>query len=85
MQQGTIFGLIMCCISTSRVNATQEAVIYWYSKVETDMPIFIDDITAADTADNIRKAIQNYRKMEIEKKMKYGLKKTKHTVINKEK
>ena len=42
----------------------------------------MDDIAAVETADNIRKGIQNCRKMEIEKKMIYGLKKTKYIVIN---
>ena len=46
------------------------------------MPVFMDDIAAVGTADNIRKGIQNCRRMEIEKKMIYGLKKTKYMVIN---
>ena len=46
------------------------------------MPIFMDDIAAVGTADNFRKGIQNCRRMEIEKKMIYELKKTKYMVIN---
>ena len=46
------------------------------------MPVFMDDIAAVGTADNIRKGIQNCRRMDIEKKMIYELKKTKHMVIN---
>ena len=42
----------------------------------------MDDIAAAGTADNIRKRIQNFRTMEIERKMIYGLNKTKYMVIN---
>ena len=45
----------------SRVNETQEAVKYHYGKVETGMPIFMDDIAAVGTADDIRKGIQNCR------------------------
>ena len=82
VKQGTIFGPIMCCASTSRVNGIQEAVKYQYGKVEIGMPVFMDDIAAVGTADNIRKGIQNCRRMEIEKKMMYGLKKTKYMVIN---
>ena len=81
VKQGTIFGPIMCCASTSRVNEIQEAVKYQYGKVEIGMPVFMDDIAAVGTADNIRKGIQNCRRMEIEKKMIYGLKKTKYMVI----
>ena len=46
------------------------------------MSVFMDDIAAIEKADDIRKGIQNGRRMEIEKKMMYGLKKTKYMVIN---
>ena len=82
VQQETIFDPIMCCASTSRVNTIQESVKYQYGKVEIDMPVFMDDIAAVGKADDIRKGIQNCRRMEIEKKMIYGLKKTKYMVIN---
>ena len=46
VEQGTTFGPIMCCASTSRVNEIQEAVKYQYGKVKIDMPVFMDDIAA---------------------------------------
>ena len=55
---------------------------YQCGKVEIGMLVFMDDIAAVETVDNIRKGIQNCRRMEIEKKMIYGLKKTKYMVIN---
>ena len=55
---------------------------YQYGKVEIGMPVFVDDIAAVGTADDIRKGIQNCRRMEIEKKLIYGLKKTKYMVIS---
>ena len=80
----------MCCVSASKVNTIQKAVKYQYGKVEISMSVFMDEIAAVGTADNIRKGIQNCRGMEIEKKMDYryiwimiyGLKKTKYMVIN---
>ena len=60
----------------------QFKVKYQYGKVEIGMPVFMVDIAGVGTADNIRKRIENYRRMEIEKKMIYGLKKTKYMVIN---
>ena len=72
----------MCCVPTSGVNEIQEAKKYQYGKVEIGMPVFMDDIAGVGTADNIRKRIENCRRMEIEKKMIYGLKKTKYMVIN---
>ena len=81
VKQGTIFGTIMCWASTSSVNEIQEAVKYQYGKVEKGMSVLMDGIASVETADNIRKAIQNYGRMEIEKKMIYGLNKTKYMVI----
>ena len=82
VKQRTIFGPIMCCTSTSKVNEIQEAVKYQYGKVKIGMSVFMDPKAAVGTADIIRKGIQNCRKMDIEKKMVYGLKKTKYMVIN---
>ena len=45
------------------------AVKYQFCKVDIGMSVFIDDIAAAGTADNIRKGIQNCRHIEIEKKL----------------
>ena len=59
----------------------QFKVKYQYGKVEIGMPVFMDDIAGVGTADNMGKRIQNCRRMEIEKKMIYGLKKTKYMVI----
>ena len=42
----------------------------------------MDDITAVGTADDIRKVIQNCKRIEIEKKIMYGLKKTEYMIIN---
>ena len=82
VKQGIIFGPIMCCASTSKVNTIQEAVNYQYGKVVIGMAIFMDDIAVLGTADKIRIGAQNCRRMEIEKKVIYRLKKTKYMVIN---
>ena len=55
VKQGTIFGPIKCCASTSRVNEIQETVKYQYGKVKIDMSVFIDNIAAVGTADSTRK------------------------------
>ena len=46
------------------------------------MSVFMDDIPVVETADDIRKGIQNCRRMKIEKTVVHGLKKTKYMVIN---
>ena len=58
VKQGTIFGPVMCCGSTSKVNTIQEAMTYQYGKVEIGMPVFMDDIAAVKTVDKIRKGIK---------------------------
>ena len=71
----------MCCASTSKVNTIQKAVKYQYGKVQKSIPVFRDDIATVGTVDNIRKGMQNCRRMEIGKKMICKLKKTKYMVI----
>ena len=46
-------------------------------KWKLDVSVFMDNIVAAGAADNIRKGIQNCRRLEIEKNLIYRLKKTK--------
>ena len=41
------------------------------------MPVFMDDIATADKAEHMRKGINNCARMEKEKKLSFGLKKTK--------
>ena len=71
VQERTMFDPIMCCASTSRVNSIQQAVKYQSGKVEIGMPVFMVDTEAVGTAHNIRKGIQNCRRMETEKKDKW--------------
>ena len=81
VKQGTIFGSVICCASTSRVNSIHKTVKYEYGKISIGMPVYMDDISAVGNAENVRKGIQNCRRMEIEKKMEYGLKKSKYMII----
>ena len=66
VKQGTIYGPIMCCASTARVNEIGEKVICKYRNIEIGMPVFKDDIAATRDAHTIRKGIRNCRKMETE-------------------
>ena len=81
VKQGTTYGPIMCYASTARVNEIGEKVICKYGNIEIGIPVFMDDIAAIRGADTIIKRIRNCRKMETEKKIQYGLKKTKHLTI----
>ena len=80
VKQGTIFGPIMCCAETSTVNRIGE-VKYSYGKINIGMPVFMDDIATAGKAEHIRKGIKNCARMEREKKISFGLKKTKYMIV----
>ena len=56
----------MSCASTSKVNVIQEAVKYQYGKVEIGMSVFMDDIAAVGTVDNVRRGIWDCITMDIE-------------------
>ena len=71
----------MCCTSTAKVNEIGEKVICKYGKIEIGMPVFMDDFAAINDAEAIKKGIRNCRKMETEKKIQYGLQKTKYMTI----
>ena len=77
VKQDTIFGSIICCAEITTVNSIGEEVKYRYGKKNIGMPVFMDDIVTAGKAEHIRKGINNCAMMEKEKKVSFGLKKTK--------
>ena len=81
VKQGTIFGPIMCYSETSTVNSIGEEVKHRYGKINIGMPVFMNDIATASKAEHIRKGINNCAKMEKEKKISFGLKKTKYMIV----
>ena len=81
VKQGTIFGSIICCAETSAVNSIGEEVKYSYGKINIGMPVFMDDIATAGKAEHIRKGINNRARREKEKKISFGLKKTKYMIV----
>ena len=72
VKQGTIYGSIMCCASTARVNEIGEKVICKYCNIEIGMPVFMDDIAAIRDAHTLRKGIRNCRKMETEENTRWA-------------
>ena len=81
VKQGSIFGPTMCSATTAKVNEVGEEVKYQYGSIQIGMSIYMDDISAAGGAEQIRKGIRNCARMEVEKKMKYGLKKTRYMIM----
>ena len=80
VKQGTIFEP-MCYAETSIVNSIREEVKYSYGKINIRMPVFMDDIATAGKAEHIRKGIKNCARMKREKKISFGLKKTKYMIV----
>ena len=58
-----------------------EKVDYKYGEVEVEMSIYMDDISVAGGSKEVKKGITKCAKMEVEKKMKYSLSKTKYMVV----
>ena len=81
VKQGSIFGPIMCCATTSRVKNIGKTVQYSYRKVDIGMSVYMDGIAAAGGIAEIRKRIRNCTEMEKKKKMRYGLKRTKYIIV----
>ena len=81
VKQDAIFGPIMCYSETSTVNSIGEEAKYRYGKINIGMPVFMNDIATASKAEHIRKGINNCAKMEKEKKISFGLKKTKFMIV----
>ena len=80
VKPGSIFGPIMCWATTSKVNKIGE-VQYSYRKIDTGMSVYMDDIGAAGEIAEIRKGIRNCARLEKEKTVRYGLKKTKYMMV----
>ena len=70
----------LCCTSTARVNEIGEKVICKYGSIEIGMPSLWMTLIRDRGCDTTRKEIRNCRKTETEKKIVYGLKKTKYNM-----
>ena len=81
VKQGTIFGPTMCCAETFTVSSIGEGVKYSSGKINIGMAVFMDDIATAGKTEHIRKGIKNCVRMEKEKKISFGLKKTKYMIV----
>ena len=84
VKQGTVFGPLLCCASSAKINDIGEQLTVKYgNEVEIGMPVFMDDINATGGANDARKGVRKLRLMEDQKKTTFGLKKTVILVIGK--
>ena len=68
VKKGLIFGPIMCCATTGKVNDVGERFHYKYGEIEIGMSIYIDDISVAGGPEEVKKGIRKCARMEGEKK-----------------
>ena len=84
VKQGIIFGPIMCCVETSTVNSIGEEIKCRYGKINIRMPVFMVDIATAGKAEHVSQGLNNCARMGKEKKISFGLKKTKYMIVKRE-
>ncbi len=81
VKQGTVLGPQFCCVETDQINKIGEHQEKYVGEQLVGILVFVDDVMAAGTAEEIRRAIRNFAEMEKLKKFTYGLKKTKYMVM----
>ena len=62
-------------------NSIAEEVKCRYGKINIGMPVFMNDIATASKAEHVRKGINNCARMEKDKKISFGLTKTKYMIV----
>ena len=82
VKQGTVLGPTLCCVTTDQINKVGESQERNLGRELIGILVFVDDVMSAGNPEEIRKGIRNCRTMEKLKKTTYGLKKTKHMVMN---
>ena len=82
VRQGTIYGPVLCGISTDKVNKVGETVIMKFGDVELEPMTYVDDILGAGDKDAVETTIENCRKMEEMKKMTFNNEKSQYQIIN---
>ena len=69
VKQGTIYGPVMCGLSTSRVNGIGERVVYTYGpQVEIESLVYVDDMNNGGNHQNSEKFVRNCKCLEVQKR-----------------
>lgn len=82
VKQGTVFGPILCCCSTAKINAMGKRPITMVSPtMEMEPLVYVDDIGAAGSIEMIEETGHNLREMEKKKKFTFSAEKSNFMVI----
>jgi hypothetical protein len=82
VKQGSIYGPVLCGISTDKINKIGKYVAIKYeNQVDIEPMIYVDDIIAVGNKETIEETIRNCRELEIRKKMTFNNEKSNYQIL----
>ena len=73
VRQGTIFGPVLCCVNSVKINEVGERVVMYITpEISIGALAYVDDIMAAGSKDTVEKIGNKLRTMEKEKKYTFN-------------
>ena len=83
VKQGTIYAVIMCGLTTSRVNSLNERVVYSYGpNVEIESLVYLDDMSNTGSYENAEKFVGNCSQLEKTKKAIVNTDKSGYVIVD---
>jgi hypothetical protein len=82
VRQGTIYGPVLCSVSTDKVNKIGRKQEIKYGDVILEPMTYVDDILAAGDIEMVIGTIDNCRKLERMKKMTFNNQKSQYQILN---
>ena len=83
VRQGSIWGPVMCSLSTEKINSIGQKVITMYGNELIQPLTFMDDMNATGNKSTVENMIANCSQMEEEKKMTFNETKSNYQIISK--
>ena len=82
VRQGTIYGPILCGVTTDKVNSCNKKVITHYNtETEIETMTYVDDICGVGSKGNVEQIIDNCIELEMKKKMTFSTEKSQYMIM----
>ena len=82
VRQGTIYGPILCGVTTDKVNSCNKKVITYYNtETELETMTYVDDICGVGSKENVEQIIDNCIELEMKKKMTFSTEKSQYMIM----
>ena len=82
VRQGTIYGPILCGVTTDKVNSCNKKVITYYNtQTEIETMTYVDDICGVGSKENVEQIIDNCIEMEMKKKIIFSTEKSQYMIM----